>query len=744
VAVEDAFHLTAASLPYLVLALGLMVLGIVAVVARGDGVQRMAVLGVVAASLPWAVGSFFMLGTDDPHLAETLGRLWLGPAALLGPSLMTQLLVVGGLHERHRAVIVGAVAIGAAVCILTWSTNIVVRGIWRTPWGIWYPEGGGGVFLLVLTLVFGPILAAVLARRARMVAVRGVADAQKRRLRFVLLPLLLMPFGATDVLLLWQLGVYPWSVVPGIFATGGALYAISRHNLWHLRGIDRAGLVEVAAVSAVVAISLGAAWALEGVTRESAVALAVMLAPVLLAAQLVSTVARSRQDDATRVAGEADIALEEFVEASSNVRDEGELSTALGELLAGHTGLVGARLIVVEAGGLRPFGNTEAEPIRIDARVRAWLVTNPEMLMVGELAPRRLGGLREPVEGLIARVGAEVIVPLVDREELVGVIAADGGRTAMRDDTRSLIAQAARATAMALTYLRLFREAEARVTVAREVEVASAVQQARATGETRLELGSSQVIAYYRPSTTFGGDWWSAHELPDGRVLVAIGDVSGGGVPVALLSSTVEGTVETAQRLLGASFELEAFLQLLNHAVLDVGGGRYTMTCFAALFDRVAGLVTFANAGHPFPYVCRTAGPATAPGGLGSTDGPADLRRVRGDLRALVARGTPLGVADPVLAVSRLELRPDDVVVFYTSALVDARNGEGKSYGERRFQRVLRDYVRGAGERACQVIVDDVQAYRGEQPIDQDLTLVVVRMSGRANSATTGRIAIEA
>jgi serine phosphatase RsbU (regulator of sigma subunit) len=448
-----------------------------------------------------------------------------------------------------------------------------------------------------------------------------------------------------------------------------------------------------------------------------------LLAPVLLASQLVVTVLRSHMLAKTRVDNEADKELERFVEITGSISDERTLATGLGDLLRKHGGLEAVRVLVARGTALRlPRGEGEiaGELItNLDARVRAWLVANAGLLVASELAPRRLGGLREPVESLFLALSADALLPLVDRDELVAVITAEiGGRGTLTDERRLLVTQAGRAAGIGFAYLHLFREAEARQAVARELEVASAVQQSRVSGEVHQHFARCEVTACYRLSVTFGGGWSATHELPDGRVLVAIGDVSGRGVPVALISSTVEGACETMPRILGVSFDAVTFLQLLNRAVLDVGGGQYGMSCFVAVFDPEAQTVVYANAGHPFPYVCRAlpVEDASEPGG----------RNRHTELRALVSRGTPLGIVSPMLSVARLDLVADDVVVFYTSSLVDARNREGVPYGERRLQRVLRDYVRPAGARACQVILDDAQSHH-HGDVGEDITLVTVR-----------------
>jgi serine phosphatase RsbU (regulator of sigma subunit) len=130
--------------------------------------------------------------------------------------------------------------------------------------------------------------------------------------------------------------------------------------------------------------------------------------------------------------------------------------------------------------------------------------------------------------------------------------------------------------------------------------------------------------------------------------------------------------------------------------------------------------VTFANAGHPFPYLCRR--PREGNGGA-----PAELR-------ALVSRGTPLGSDDLVVSATSFDLERDDVVVFYSDSVVDLLNPEGVPYGDRRLQRVLRKRVRPAGGRACEVILDDAMRHYGDRPVQDDINLIVFRLAASSGA----------
>lgn len=721
------------SLPFLLLLLLEIAVALLVVFIRGNDLIRAAVLAVVIAALPWTLGSAVTSSCNDPALVARLAPIYVGAVALLGPAVMMVMLALTGRLERHRPLLVVATTLAGASCVVCWTTDLVVAGVWETPWGLLYPRAGPLNDLHLANFAVWASLGGVLVWRDRR-RVRG----ERRRLHVRRLGwiLALIALCATDGLLARGIGVYPFSVVPACVAAAVAIFGITRHDLLHSRGFDRFGAYELGLLGVLgvaLFVVLWLALARAGLRDPELVAL--ILTPLFGIWQLVIMGIRRRsRGEGAVVAREAERAVEEFVDLASRARAERELFAELSTLLASHARLSNVRLLVADSEGrcrevtAERGGRAAPAPtdVSVDSRARAWLIANRSPLAMDDLATARLGGLREPVEKLMSRIGAEVLVPLVDRERLVGLIttAAPPGGRALRDDERTMLREAARASAQALTYVALLREAEARVDLAKEVEVAAAVQHARAAGEQRFRFAETELVSFYQPAAQFGGHWWSSHELPDGRFLVVLGDVVGQGVSAALVSFTAEGACDTAQRMCGASVEVISLLEILNASVRGVGAGQYAMSCCAAIFDTDAGLVTFANAGHPFPYLCRRSD-------SGESDG-------RDRLRALVSRGTPLGGSEFVVSATTMTLAPDDVVVFFSDSLVDQTNSAGEPYGDRRLQKLLRNKVRAAGSNACQVILRDAMSHYGDREVDDDINVIVVRLGATGRAARLG------
>lgn len=168
-----------------------------------------------------------------------------------------------------------------------------------------------------------------------------------------------------------------------------------------------------------------------------------------------------------------------------------------------------------------------------------------------------------------------------------------------------------------------------------------------------IELPGTAVSVRYVPAgrdTSLGGDWYEASTLPDGRMLLAVGDVAGHGLPV------IAQMAQLRHALLGLSITgmpADRLLAHLNDLVRYRLDGT-TATAVVGHLDPVTGEFTWGQAGHPPPILVRAgvAGQLAAPPGmlLGVTEGAYDLARVR--------------------------LRESDILVLFTDGLIERRGAD--------------------------------------------------------------------
>lgn len=272
-----------------------------------------------------------------------------------------------------------------------------------------------------------------------------------------------------------------------------------------------------------------------------------------------------------------------------------------------------------------------------------------------------------------------------------------------------------------ISNIRFFAQREKSAMLKMEMEAAHSVQQALLPDK-NLEATN---VAYYGSlvaASNVGGDWYGFHEDPvSGCVYMYIGDVTGHGIPSALVTGVVCGAIQGAQKSvekLGNQFQLqipekarlEALAHTLNDLLLDTGAksGRLMTMCFICL-DAKSGKLYYLNAGHNHPYLISAK----------------DLT-----VRSMISTGYRLGhTATAAFAVKEFDLEPGDTVFMYTDGLIENHGPQETDILSIRDLKVL---LRGRG--TPQEIIEKVRSAATDRwqevPYEDDVTMLVVRWEG--------------
>jgi serine phosphatase RsbU (regulator of sigma subunit) len=316
--------------------------------------------------------------------------------------------------------------------------------------------------------------------------------------------------------------------------------------------------------------------------------------------------------------------------------------------------------------------------------------------------------LNSPALAMLKGAGVVLVVPLVSSGELIGLLNL-GPRLSERGysgDDRRLLGALAGYAAPAVRVGQLVRQQQAeardRERIEQELKVAQLIQQ-QFLPKSLPDLPSWHVAAFYRPARTVGGDFYDFIPLPDGRLMVVIGDVTDKGVPAALVMASTHALLRGAGPRLISPGEVLAHVNDL--LCVDIPAHMF-VTCLALVLDPATGLLEFANAGHDVPYV-RTGG------------GVAELR----------ARGMPLGLMPGMEYEEKtFQMRPGDSVLLHSDGLAEAHSADREMFG---FPRVSALVGRGAaGEALIDACLAELEAFTGpghEQ--EDDITLVTLERS---------------
>jgi serine phosphatase RsbU (regulator of sigma subunit) len=256
----------------------------------------------------------------------------------------------------------------------------------------------------------------------------------------------------------------------------------------------------------------------------------------------------------------------------------------------------------------------------------------------------------------------------------------------------------------------LLQQTAEKARIEQELEVAKTIQETLVPGAEPVDRGPLRFAGFYQPAAQTGGDWWTWHELIGGKILIVIGDVTGHGVPSAMITAAAKAACDVARHVHGDDVTVTRLLEIMNHAIWQSAQRRFVMTCFASILDPRSRTITYANAGHNFPYLFRAG------------DG-------KGEFGSLMIRGNRLG-DDPAsrYEAKTTELVPGDVLVWYTDGIVECENEAGEEYGEKRFRASVRRAAALDAPDMRDAIIGEAAAYFGAAPRKDDITMVVGRI----------------
>jgi hypothetical protein len=241
-----------------------------------------------------------------------------------------------------------------------------------------------------------------------------------------------------------------------------------------------------------------------------------------------------------------------------------------------------------------------------------------------------------------------------------------------------------------------------RLSLKNDLEIAREIQQAMLP-RTAYQARGVDAFGMTRPANTVGGDFYDIIPLPDGRVLLALGDVAGKGSPAALLMALLLAMMRTLddEGLEGAELLSRLNVQIVKHAPAS----RF-ITLFVAMLDPVTGSLVYVNAGQNPPL----------------------LRRARGTYERLREGGIALGMFDrATYTTGGAVLDSCDVLVMYSDGITEAENPAGDAFDEGGLENIVNDRGWSSARELGWATFAAVEQHVDGRRLLDDLTVLVAR-----------------
>src|SRR5207249_7744000 len=310
---------------------------------------------------------------------------------------------------------------------------------------------------------------------------------------------------------------------------------------------------------------------------------------------------------------------------------------------------------------------------------------------------------------MLQGVRSVLAVPLGVGANVFGMIYADSPLSDNRftEDQLKVLTTLASVAAIRVENARLTEEQIERERLEREQQVASEIQQRF------LPAAAPQVEGYELQGISFpcyeiGGDYYDFIQRDDGKLLIALGDVSGKGTAAALLMSSLHAAIHAQS---SSHSTITDTITAVNRYLADNIPANRFVTLFYAELDPRSGALSFLNAGHNPPMIVHAGG----------------------TMEQLAAGGLPLGIMpNAEFREGRTLLHPGDVLVIYSDGVTEAVNPKGEEFGPTRLYEVvarnidssaagIRDRIEAALTKFCQ-----------GTPAADDITLVIVKRMAEA------------
>jgi sigma-B regulation protein RsbU (phosphoserine phosphatase) len=253
-----------------------------------------------------------------------------------------------------------------------------------------------------------------------------------------------------------------------------------------------------------------------------------------------------------------------------------------------------------------------------------------------------------------------------------------------------------------LVNLLVLLEVADRLSLKNDLEIAREIQYAMLP-QAKYDSPSFEAFGLTRPANTVGGDFYDVLPLPDGRVIVTIGDVSGKGSPAALLMALLLAMFRT---LVDEGLEAADLAARLNVQVCRHSPASRFITLFFAACDPVTGRMVYVNAGHL----------------------PALIRRRDGTFERLSGGGIALGMFEfSTYEAAETTIEPGDTLVLYSDGVTEAENHKGQPFEESGLERVVNGHALESPTDLAQAILHGVEVHAQETYLADDVTVLVVK-----------------
>jgi len=339
-------------------------------------------------------------------------------------------------------------------------------------------------------------------------------------------------------------------------------------------------------------------------------------------------------------------------------------------------------------------------PYRLNDQLTGWMVKNKQPLIINDF--EHDSRFSCPDQQLVIR--SMLSVPLMLKGNMIGLICLFNKKTEglFTDQDKRLLSIIASESAQIIENARLLEAEKEYLRTREELRMAASIQKELLPKDIP-KLSGYDMAAINIPARTVSGDYYDFIQLPDNQVAFCLGDVSGKGMPAALLTANLQATLRGQIFMKNSPAKC---LEYSNTLLYNNTSSEKFATLFHGLIDGSSHTLSYCNAGHDPPY----------------------LLSQKGTMRRLKTGGIVLGFLDAFsYEEESFRLEKGDLLFLFSDGVTEAMNPAEEEFSEERLEKILINNREKSASELVEIVLKEIKHYMAQAIQADDITIVAVK-----------------
>jgi len=343
--------------------------------------------------------------------------------------------------------------------------------------------------------------------------------------------------------------------------------------------------------------------------------------------------------------------------------------------------------------------------VKLGEGIAGWVAVHKQPLLIDDCYNDKRFDSRHD-EKLHYTTRNMICVPMMRKNKLLGIMQAINKKdnNSFTQQDLHIFETLASQCAIAIENARLIEAQIETEALERELETARTIQQnllQPIPGYDDLDAAVKLI-----PAKHVGGDYYHIARLNQDESLFLVADVSGKGIPAALIVSTICSCMQTFLKIADC-FDLKRFVISLNNVLIDSTTMDKFVTCWIGLYNHRSRELCSVNAGHNLPYL---------------------FRKGNNHPETLETGGLLLGTMDVTYKIESVQLQTGDMLLFYSDGITEAFNKNEEEYGDEALIRLVSGKRDKSAQHILDAVITDVKRHAGRAPQSDDLTCGIIKL----------------